>query len=143
MHAVLPSTTCSFVGLLCCRTGCPMIFENFCFTPTVTKLLRAHGELRVNKSLRYTGPHCGVRTDRQTRETFLGRSLRSFPRYCTTYATPQVIAQLRMTRFAWHNGLSLFVPSFPAQYGHVMSFRMFEWALVVLSLPASYGHVRM
>jgi hypothetical protein len=46
-----------------------------------------------------------------------------------------------MTRFAWHNGLSLFVPSFPAQYGHVMSFRMFEWALVVLSLPASYGHV--
>lgn len=95
----------------------PNDFRKLLLHPPVTKLLRAHGELRVlNKSLRYTGPD-GGQTDRQRRETFLGRCLPYFPRYCTTYATPQIMAQLRMTRFAWHNGLYYFVPSFPAQYG--------------------------
>lgn len=128
MHAVLPIDDVFFRRSLVLPNWLPNDFRKLLLHPPVTKLLRAHGELRVNKSLRYTGPHCGVRTDRQTdKRNLFGPLFTVFSSvlYCVRYTSSYG----------------------PAAYD---SFRMAQWAFFVRPLVPSpvwacdvFSHVRM
>jgi hypothetical protein len=65
MHAVLPIDDVFFRRSLVLPNWLPNDFRKLLLHPPVTKLLRAHGELRVNKSLSTPDRTADRQTDRQ------------------------------------------------------------------------------